>query len=105
MVITKDIGRSIMGSTSADDIPRISFISPAKNESRNIGETVRVVTNHAWAFPVEVIVVDNESSVDMREIAQAAGARVFIKTEVTIGEVRIYGVAISASSVLVFLAV
>lgn len=92
-----------MGSTSADDIPRISFIIPAKNESHNIGETVRVVTSHAWDFPVEVIVVDNDSSDDTREIAQAAGARVFIKTEGTIGEVRNYGVANSAGAVLVFI--
>lgn len=89
--------------TGADEIPRISFIIPAKNERDNIEKTVRVVTKHAWAYPVEVIVVDNESSDDTSEVARAAGAQVFSKTDGTIGEVRNHGVAKSAGTVLVFI--
>lgn len=92
-----------MVSGITDERPRISFIIPAKNERDNIEETVRVVTSHQWLFPVEVIVVDNESTDDTADIARSAGAKVFIKSGGTIGEVRNYGVAKSCGSILVFI--
>ena len=92
-----------MVSTCSDNDPRMSFIIPAKNERDNIEETVRIVTRHTWEFPVEVIVVDNESSDDTREIARAAGAKVFTKAGGTIGEVRNYGVEKSSGTILVFI--
>ena len=92
-----------MTGINADEPLRISFIIPAKNEKDNIGETVRLVAGGDWKVPVEVIVVDNESSDDTRESARAAGAQVFIKGGGTIGEVRNYGVAKSTGTILVFI--
>jgi glycosyltransferase involved in cell wall biosynthesis len=92
-----------MATVNAEEVPRISFIIPAKNERDNIGETIRVVKRHAWKVPIEIIVVDNESSDDTGVMAKSEGASVVLKKGGTIGEVRNYGVQKSSGAVIVFL--
>ncbi|MDQ2076171.1 glycosyltransferase family 2 protein [Marinimicrobium sp. ABcell2] len=92
-----------MASVGTYQVPQISFIIPAKNEKNNIGETIRVVMNHKWRIPIEVIVVDNESTDATCDIARSAGATVVTKKGGTIGEVRNRGVEESSAPILVFI--
>lgn len=51
---------------------RISAVIPAKDESRNIGKVVKETKRYVD----EVLVIDDNSTDDTREVAEAAGARV-----------------------------
>lgn len=58
--------------------PAITHVIPAHNEERFLPRTLESVQRAAAAFgqPVEIIVVDNDSTDRTAEIARAAGARV-----------------------------
>jgi glycosyltransferase involved in cell wall biosynthesis len=83
----------------------ISFIIPALNEEMNIGATIRSVQQAV--FPLnksfEVILVDNGSSDQTREIAASLGARVLIQHGGTIASLRNLGAAHASGTILIFL--
>jgi glycosyltransferase involved in cell wall biosynthesis len=61
--------------------PRFSVVVPALNESAYIAECLRSLAAQDFTGPVEVIVVDNDSTDDTGDIARAMGATVVTETE------------------------
>jgi glycosyltransferase involved in cell wall biosynthesis len=56
---------------------RVSVVIPARNEARNLGETVRAVLSQGTGgFELEVLVVDDGSTDLTDRVARTAGARV-----------------------------
>jgi glycosyltransferase involved in cell wall biosynthesis len=91
------------------DIPSISVIIPAFNESDYLPETLdrlAVAERHLKTTidtAVQIIVVDNASTDRTAELAQSAGTNVAHETEHNIAKVRNTGAAISSHEVLIFL--
>jgi len=56
--------------------PRFSVVIPAINESRYLPDCLRSLANQDYPGPVEVIVVDNNSTDDTAAVARAWGATV-----------------------------
>ena len=77
---------------------------PAYNESEYLGATLAAVREAAdsYAGPVEVIVVDNNSTDDTAEIAEAGGAVVVFEAKNQIARARNAGAAIASGVCLVF---
>lgn len=81
-----------------------SVIIPAFNEQELIGQTLTALGRQLqdrddW----ELIVVDNGSTDTTPKIAKFFGAKVIVKTEVTVAQLRNFGVAASSGRVLCFL--
>lgn len=83
---------------------QFSIIIPAKNEEANIGRCLDSISSIDWPVEqYEVIVVDNGSSDRTAEIAQEKGAKVFVKTELTISGLRNFGAGAGTGEILAFL--
>ena len=81
-----------------------SVIIPAKNEAENITRCIRSVFNCVKdRRTVEIIVVDNGSSDNTKEIAEGEGARVFVKEDVNISELRNFGARNASYHILGFI--
>jgi glycosyltransferase involved in cell wall biosynthesis len=83
--------------------PYLSFIIPAFNEKNFISNTLKQLHNFAPKCPYEVIIVDNGSTDNTREIAQSFNDTVLTCPEGTIAAVRNHGVSKSKGNILVFL--
>jgi len=84
---------------------RISVIIPAFNEERYLANTLRALNAAiSWcAAPVQVIVVDNQSSDGTAKIAREAGAEVVSEAAHNVARVRNTGARTAIGKVLVFL--
>ncbi|HJV66230.1 MAG TPA: glycosyltransferase [Geomonas sp.] len=82
--------------------PAVSVVIPAKNEAGTIGQCLESIRAASGCRRVEIIVVDNGSADDTREIAQALGALVLAKPGVTISELRNCGARLASAPVVAF---
>lgn len=81
-----------------------SIIIPAKNEENNIGICLDSINSMSFDTErFEVLVIDNGSSDRTIEVADAKGAKVFKKPDVTISALRNYGASLAEGAVLAFL--
>jgi len=83
---------------------RLSIIIPAYNEEKYLPETLKRIAA-ALSFAdcdSEVIVVDNESEDETRQVAENAGAKVVSETVHNIGKVRNTGAENASGDVLIF---
>lgn len=87
------------------DRPSISVIIPAYNEADYIEDTLTSAKAAAsqYAGPVEIIVVDNNSTDKTGEIAYALGATVVFEPKNQIARARNAGAAVASGDYLVFL--
>ena len=85
--------------------PSISVVIPAYNESDYLSDTLASVRKVADSYtgPVEIIVVDNNSTDDTPQIAEAAGAAVVFEAKNQIARARNAGAAVATGDCLVFL--
>jgi len=81
----------------------ISFIIPAFNEEKSIGETLSSISHGEIKLPYEIIVVDHDSQDKTAEIASAQGAKLISVKGGTIAGVRNTGVKGSKGKLIVFL--
>jgi glycosyltransferase involved in cell wall biosynthesis len=81
---------------------RLSIIIPAYNEEKYLPATLDAI-NAAKAEDAEVIVVDNLSTDETRDIAVSRGAKVLSESEHNIGKVRNTGAEAAKGDVLVFI--
>jgi len=81
----------------------ISFIIPAKNEEKRIIDCLESICSlENNNNQIEIIVIDNGSIDNTVLIAQKCGALVYVKPNITIGEMRNYGAAKAKGDLLVF---
>jgi glycosyltransferase involved in cell wall biosynthesis len=81
-----------------------SIIIPAKNASKDVARTIRSARQSVDRCNlVEVIVVDNGSSDDTREIAKMEGAKVFLNQTTTISGLRNLGVKNASHDIIGFI--
>jgi glycosyltransferase involved in cell wall biosynthesis len=98
-----------MASSAGNPQPRISVIIPAYNEEDYIGATLDNVHqaiqeyDRAHRAPVEVIVVNNNSTDRTEEVAQAHGARVVFEQKNQIAAARNTGGRAARGEILAFL--
>lgn len=86
------------------DGSKISFVIPALNEERNIGNTLRAIRRFMDGhYRYEMIVIDHGSRDRTAEIAHAAGATVHRQQGGTIGSLRNYGARQADGKILIFL--
>ena len=85
--------------------PSISVVIPAYNESDYLSGTLASVRKVADSYsgPVEIIVVDNNSTDETPQIAEAAGAVVVFEPKNQIARARNTGAAVATGDCLVFL--
>jgi len=86
------------------DFPFVSIVIPAKNEERDFGKCLTSLK--ALDYPperLEIILVDNGSTDQTREIAQSHGVRVLREDSGTIARLRNIGVEASSGEILGFL--
>ena len=85
--------------------PSISIVIPAYNESEVIADTLNSVFSAAsrYAGPVEVVVVDNNSSDSTGEIAKKMGAKLVFEAKNQIARARNAGAKRASGDYLVFL--
>ena len=83
----------------------ISIVVPMRNEGQHIFRTLKSAADAACeaGLKYELIVVDNGSDDNSLEEACRAGARVLVKTEVRVGELRNQGAAVANGDYLAFL--
>ena len=82
----------------------LSVVIPAYNEEKYLTGTLEAVKLALALIPdAEIIVVDNRSTDETREIACALGAKIVDEDEHNIGQVRNTGSLAAAGEVLVFL--
>ena len=82
----------------------ISFIIPARNEERNIGQTIESIRKYANGLgKYEIIVVDHGSQDQTAIVAGSLNARVFVHPGGTIASLRNFGVQQAIGEILVFL--
>lgn len=92
------------GAAGAGGWPTVAVVIPAKNEARNIGACLDAIA--AVDYPaglVRVVLVDNGSTDDTRELAAARGAKVLVDATATIARLRNLGAAAVEGEVLAFL--
>lgn len=84
--------------------PSISIVIPAYNESDYLGDTLAAVRKAAasYAGPVEIIVVDNNSTDDTAKIAADGGAIVVFESKNQIARARNAGAAVATGDCIVF---
>ena len=81
-----------------------SVIIPAKNEKDNIVRCIQsIYASTDKADSVEIIVVDNGSTDNTAELAEKAGAKVFIKEELNIAGLRNYGAQQATNEIIAFI--
>jgi glycosyltransferase involved in cell wall biosynthesis len=81
-----------------------SVIIPARNESANIARCIRSVVDSAGDHhELEILVVDNGSIDNTREIAEQEGAEVIVDTTANISGLRNIGVRRSAHEIVAFI--
>src|SRR5918992_378513 len=82
----------------------ISIIIPAYNEERYLPETLKRISEALSIVdcPSEIVVVDNCSQDETKQIAESIGARVCSESEHNISKVRNTGAKNSAGDILVF---
>jgi glycosyltransferase involved in cell wall biosynthesis len=81
-----------------------SVIIPAKNEELHIARCVKsIFKSNVEGSPLEVIVVDNGSTDNTVEIAQKEGAKVIVREDVNISELRNIGVNHSLFDIIAFI--
>lgn len=82
----------------------ISVIIPAYNEAKYLPETLHEIGKalSVAACPSEIVVVDNESDDETKQIAEDFGAKVFTEKEHNISRVRNTGAKNAGGDVLVF---
>jgi glycosyltransferase involved in cell wall biosynthesis len=86
----------------------ISVVIPAFNEESYLGETLASLNRAAAvllkkeALPVEIIVVDNDSSDSTAEVARSFGARVVRDARHNVATVRNAGAGFACGEILVF---
>lgn len=61
--------------------PRVSVVIPALNAAATLGATLQALRAQAGSIHAEIIVVDNGSTDDTAQIAQACGATVYFEPE------------------------
>ena len=85
--------------------PSISVVIPAYNEENYLGPTLASAKAAAvtYAGPVEIIVVDNNSTDGTGELARSLGATVVFEAENQIARARNAGAAVASGDCLVFL--
>jgi len=85
--------------------PSISVVIPAYNEADYLGPTLTAAKAAAACYrgPVEIIVVDNNSTDGTGEIARAVGATVVFEPKNQIARARNAGAAVASGDYLVFL--
>lgn len=81
----------------------LSFIIPALNEEKNIGNTILSISKTMRDKPHEIILVDNGSTDRTQNVAESLGAKVLVDRTATIAKLRNIGVAHATGSVLVFI--
>ena len=79
----------------------VAFVIPALNEEALIGGTISSIKNYAPG--AKIIVIDNGSVDETRDIARKMGVEVFVAVNVTVGAMRNIGVNKTNSEVVVFL--
>lgn len=83
---------------------KLSYIIPAYNEEKNIIRTLEKIDLYTPdKYDYEIIVVDHGSEDKTVGIARKFGAKVFVKNDGTIAELRNYGVYNSQGNVLIFI--
>jgi len=76
----------------------ITFVIPAKNEEDNIANCIEsILACDRRNLALDICIVDNGSTDETVAIAQAYGARVLVKPELSISELRNVGAASSSS--------
>lgn len=80
-----------------------SFVIPARNEARYIGQCITAINALADKFTREIIIVDNGSTDDTPNIARSMGATVISKTTGTIGSLRNEGARRAEGQILIFI--
>ena len=81
---------------------RASFIIPARNEERHIGDCLRAIAALKSPPEIETIVIDNGSADRTVEIATACGATVLVKPTGSVSFLRNEGVRQSRGDLLAF---
>jgi glycosyltransferase involved in cell wall biosynthesis len=87
----------------------ISVIVPAYNEEKYLGEALKSIQRAKEfllkkdAVPIEIIVVDNESTDSTSDIALSSGASVVKETKHNVARVRNAGASFAKGKVLVFI--
>ena len=87
----------------------ISVIVPAYNEERYLGETLKSIQRAKefalknGALPIEIIVVDNDSTDSTSDLARSCGASVVKEPKRNIASVRNAGASVAKGGVLVFI--
>lgn len=106
MTVPDEAGSSLAGDRvrAGSGSPDVSFVIPARNESDEIGRTLRdIEVCVGGRVRFEIVVVDHGSDDETAAVARAAGARVVTGTAPTIGGIRNEGVDEARGDVLVFL--
>jgi len=80
--------------------PLVSIIIPTMNSQATIGQCIQSIKNQNYAN-IEIIVVDNFSIDDTKEIAEKLGTRV-IQTRATVSQARNVGIGKSAGDLIFF---
>src|SRR5690349_5713391 len=85
------------------NLMEVSVIIPAYNEEKYLPETLeRVAKALTFAsYPSEIIVVDNDSQDQTKQIAETFGAKVILEKEHNIAEVRNTGALNASGDVLI----
>ncbi len=82
----------------------VSIIIPAKNEEAFIGQCLESVLNNSYPGDgYEILVVDNGSTDDTREISRKMGAIVYEKPDLSISALRNFGAKMAKGRILAFL--
>lgn len=84
-------------------LPTISVVIPALNEEKFIANTLKALRDFVTNINYEVIVVDNGSTDNTREIAKEFEAKVLLAPEATISKLRNEGVKNTSGEILVFI--
>ena len=73
--------------------PEISIVMPAYNEEENIVPTLASLCNNITSLPVEIIVVNNNSTDDTKKLVKACGVKCVLESKQGITNARNAGLA------------
>ena len=90
-------------SNNSQNIITVSFIIPALNEEKFIGETIQAIKSNSPKYPYQIIVVDNGSTDHTIEIVKAEDVILINNAGGTIASARNKGVWASEGKVLIFI--